>query len=254
VIDALVYNNVAGSGILSLSEGNFGQADSKINIIKLEDNKISENTELEVGIGGNSIVMDSAQTKVAIVMNGSHEIHILNLLTSEIDTTFSTATTGYGGPRNAKFVGELLYVTTYSDRILVFNHRTGKKVSSIIIDGNAEGLAVSENKLFATNIQYSNYQPNNRIFAYDLDKITSVEEAVPTQQTIRVYPNPVANDFHLVSDDLAGTNDIAIINSQGKIVATHSGTSNGAIALNADALGLTAIINGTRAVRFVVIK
>ena len=63
----------------------------------------------------------------------------------------------------------------------------------------------------------------------------------------------------MVSDDLAGTNDIAIINSQGKIVATHSGSSNGTIALNADALGLvagnyTAVINGNRAVRFVVIK
>ncbi|MER3329288.1 MAG: T9SS type A sorting domain-containing protein [Candidatus Kapaibacterium sp.] len=92
-----------------------------------------------------------------------------------------------------------------------------------------------------------------------MDKITSVEETAPTQQTIRVYPHPVSNDFHLVSDDLASTNDIAIINSQGKIVATHRGSSNGAIALNADALGLvsgnyTAVINGTRAVRFVVIK
>lgn len=259
VIDCIVYQNASGFGVVSLSEGNFGQPDAKINIIKLSTMGIGENTAIDVGTGGNSIVANADQTKAAVVMNGSHEIHILNLLTGEIDKTFSSKTSGYGGPRNAQFVGDLLYVTTYSNQIAVFNYETGRKVASITIDGNSEGIALFENYLFATNNNYSNYQPSNRIFLYDLDKITSVEETKATQQTIRVYPHPVANDFHLVSDDLAGTNDIAIINSQGKIVATHSGSSNGAIALNADALGLvagnyTAVINGTRAVRFVVIK
>ncbi|PKL78955.1 MAG: hypothetical protein CVV25_09620 [Ignavibacteriae bacterium HGW-Ignavibacteriae-4] len=259
VVDCIVYQNASGFGVVSLSEGNFGQPDSKINIVKLSTMGIGENTAIEVGTGGNSIVTNADQTKAAVVMNGSHEIHILNLITGEIDLTFSTGTSGYGGPRDAKFVGELLYVTTYSNEIIIFDSKTGVMKSSIMIDGNSEGLAFTENYLLATNIQYSNYQPSNRIFAYDLDKITSVEEAIPSEQTIRVYPHPVSNDFHLVSDDLAGTNDIAIINSQGKVVATYSGTSNGAIALNADALGLvsgnyTVVINGTRAVRFVVIK
>ncbi len=259
VIDCIVYQNASGFGVVSLSEGNFGVADAKINIIKLSTMGIGENTEIEVGTGGNSIVANADQSKAAIVMNGSHEVHILNLLTGKIDKTFSTSTSGYGGPRDAEFVGDLLYVSTYSNQISVFNYKNGKKVSSISIDGNSEGIAITDKYLLATNNNYSNYQPSNRIFAYDLDKITSVEEAVQTQQTIRVYPHPVSNDFHLVSDDLAGTNDIAIINSQGKIVATYNGSSNGAIALNADALGLTsgnytAVINGIRAVRFIVIK
>ena len=259
VIDCIVYQNASGFGVVSLSEGNFGQPDAKINIIKLSTMGIGENTAIDVGTGGNSIVVNADQTKAAVVMNGSHEVHILNLITGEIDLTFSTGTSGYGGPRDAKFQDDKLYVSTYSNKILVFDSNNGNQLSSITIDGNSEGIAITSNYLLAANINYSNYQPSNRIFAYDLDKITSVEETKATQQTIRVYPHPVANDFHLVSDDLAGTNDIAIINSQGKIVATHSGSSNGAIALNADALGLvagnyTAVINGTRAVRFVVIK
>lgn len=259
VVDCIVYQNAAGFGVVSLSEGNFGQPDAKINILKLSTMGFGDNKEVAVGTGGSSIVINAEQTLAAIVMNGSHEIHILDLLTDEILNTFSTGTSGYGGPRDAKFVGDLLYVTTYSNKILLFDSKTGKELSSITVDGLTEGLAITDKYLLAANINYSDYSPSNRIFAYDLDKITSVESQIPTKQTIRVYPNPVSNDFHLVSDDLAGTNDIAIINSQGKIVATHSGSSNGAIALNADALGLvagnyTAVINGTRAVRFVVIK
>ncbi|MEZ4724244.1 MAG: hypothetical protein R2863_06255 [Candidatus Kapaibacterium sp.] len=41
---------------VSLSEGNFGQPDSKINIIKLSTMGIGENTAIDVGTGGNSIV------------------------------------------------------------------------------------------------------------------------------------------------------------------------------------------------------
>ncbi|PKL78956.1 MAG: hypothetical protein CVV25_09625 [Ignavibacteriae bacterium HGW-Ignavibacteriae-4] len=259
VIDCIVYQNASGFGVVSLSEGNFGQPDSKINIVKLSTMGIGENTAIDVGTGGNSIVANADQTKAAVVMNGSHEIHILNLITGEIDLTFSTGTTGYGGPRESVFNNDRLYVTTYSNQIMVFDVNSGSKLSSINIDGNSEGLFIEKNFLMVANNQYSNYEASNRIFAHDINKITSVEEAIPSEQTIRVYPHPVSNDFHLVSDDLAGTNDIAIINSQGKIVATYSGSSNGAIALNADALGLTsgnytAVINGTRAVRFVVIK
>ena len=262
VVDCIVYQNASGFGVVSVSEGNFGKADSKINLIKLSTKGIEENSAIEVGTGGISISTNLdkfEQTKAAIVMNGSHEIHILNLLTGEIDLTFSTGTSGYGGPREAVFYNDNLFVTTYSNQVMMFDVNTGKRLSSINIDGNSESIIIENTTLFVANNQYSNYEASNRVYAYDIDKITSVEKTVQTEQSIRVYPNPVANDFHLVSDDLAGTNDIAIINSQGKIVATYSGSSNGAIALNADALGLTsgnytAVINGTRAVRFVVIK
>ncbi len=259
VIDCIVYQNASGFGVVSLSEGNFGVADAKINIIKLSTMGIGENTEIAVGTGGNSIVADSLQTMAAIVMNGSHEVHILNLITGEIDLTFSTGTTGYGGPRDSYFYNDKLYVTTYSNQILVFDVKTGEKINSILVDGHTEGIAVSKDYIITANSNYSDYSANNRILGYKHLIKSNIEESTSSEQTIRVYPHPVANDFHLVSDDLAGTNDIAIINSQGKIVATHSGSSNGAIALNADALGLTsgnytAVINGTRAVRFVVLK
>src|SRR5690606_31334445 len=56
VIDVIVYQNDSGFGIVSVSEGNFGQSDSKINIVKLSTMGIGENTTIEVGSGGNSIV------------------------------------------------------------------------------------------------------------------------------------------------------------------------------------------------------
>jgi hypothetical protein len=259
VVDCIVYQNNSGFGVVSLSEGNFGQPDAKINIIKLSTMGIGDNTAIDVGTGGNSIVANANQTKAAIIMNGSHEIHILNLITGEIDLTFSTGTSGYGGPRDAKFYNDRLYVTTYSNQILVFDANTGEKINSILVDGNTEGLAVDKDYIITANSNYSDYSASNRVLGFKHPIISSVEETEQSNQTIRVYPHPVSNDFHLVSDDLAGTNDIAIINSQGKIVATYSGSSNGAIALNADALGLvagnyTAVINGIRAVRFVVIK
>ncbi|MER3329289.1 MAG: hypothetical protein RIF34_06895, partial [Candidatus Kapaibacterium sp.] len=144
VIDCIVYQNSSGFGVVSLSEGNFGQPDAKINIIKLSTMGISENIAIDAGTGGNSIVANADQSKAAIVMNGSHEIHILNLITGEIDLTFSTGTSGYGGPRDAKFQEDKLYVSTYSNKIIVFDSRTGTQLSSITIDGNSEGMAITD--------------------------------------------------------------------------------------------------------------
>lgn len=259
VVDLTVYQNASGFGVLSVSEGTFGEADAKLNILKLSTMGFGDNISIDIGKTASAVVTNNDQTKAAVVMNGSHEIHIIDLLTDEKVLTFSTGTTGYGGPRDAKFVGDTLFVTTYSNQILAFDSKTGTKLGSLALDGKSEGLYVDGAKIYATNINYSNYQPNNRIFAYKYDKLTDVETQLPTLETIRVYPNPVINDFHIVSDDLAGANNLVIVNSNGKIVATHSGYSDGAIALNTQSLGLdagtyTAVINGQRAVRFIVIK
>ncbi|MFA7326847.1 MAG: hypothetical protein WC121_09300 [Candidatus Kapaibacterium sp.] len=260
VSDIIVYGKGNGFNVLSVSEGNFGQPDAKITLVEsnIMTGKITT-TEFDAGTTGSAVIANSDNSKAAIVMNGSHEIHIFDMNTNEIILTFSTGTSGYGGPRDAKFYNDRLYVTTYTNQVLAFDYETGQRVSTILVDGHTEGLAVDKDYIIVANNNYSDYSANNRILGFKHPVKSSVEETIQSQQTIRVYPHPVSNDFHLVSDDLAGTNDIAIINSQGKIVATHSGSSNGAIALNADALGLvagnyTAVINGTRVVRFVVIK
>jgi len=258
IVDLGVYQNSAGFGVVSLSEGTFGEEDAKVNILKLGFTGFTENISIDVGATGSGIAMNIGQTKAAIVMNGSHEVHIIDLLTAEKEFTFSTGTSGFAGPRNAEYVGNELYVTTYAGKVLIFNPSTGDKLSEITIDGNTEGIAASDNHIYVANNNYSNYSPNNRILAFD-KTITNVEQSTVSSTPIRIYPHPVANDFHLVSDDLVGELSIAIIDGQGKIVATHSAVADGEVAMSADELGLgagnyTAVINGTKAVRFIVIK
>ncbi len=258
IVDLGVYQNSAGFGVVSLSEGTFGEEDAKVNILKLGFTGFTENISIDVGATGSGIAMNVGQTKAAIVMNGSHEVHIIDLLTAEKEFTFSTGTSGFAGPRNAAFVGNNLYVTTYAGKVLIFNPETGDKLSEIIVDGLAEGIAASDNHIYVANNGFSNYSPNNRILAFN-KTITNVEQSSVASAPIRIYPHPVANDFHLVSDELVGELSIAIIDGQGKIVATQSAVADGEVAMSADELGLragnyTAVINGTKAVRFIVIK
>ncbi len=258
VLDCIIYQNESGFGVVSISEGTFGESDSKLNIIKLSTQGISDNTVLDIGSGAASIVANQDQTKAAIVMHGSHEVHILNLLTGEISTTIPTGTSGLGGPRDAVFYNNMLYVTTYSNRILVIDLTKGEQVGYLNVDGETEAIITENNFILVANSKYADKEPNNRLIAYNIDNITNVE-ITKTQQTIRVYPHPVVNDFNIVSDDISGQFDLVIFDGQGKVIATKSGHSSGAIALNIEELGLTngiytAIINGNRTVRFVVGK
>lgn len=261
VIDVTVYQNGSGFGVISVSEGNFNESDATINILKLGFTGITENISIDAGMTGSNVVTNSIQTKAAVVMNGSHEIHIIDLLKAEKSMTFSTGTTGYGGPRDAIFGDKYLYVTTYSNKVLVFDSETGDKVSEYIVDGHSEGILEANAFFYIANNNYSNYKPSSRVVAYNKNpNITNVSsEANDYTSPIRIYPHPVGNEFHMVSDELVGELEIAIIDGQGKIVATHSAVADGEIAMSADELGLvagnyTAIINGTKAVRFIVIK
>src|SRR6056300_1411622 len=261
VIDVTVYQNGSGFGVISVSEGNFNESDATINILKLGFVGFTENISIDAGMTGSNVVTNSIQTKAAVVMNGSHEIHIIDLLKAEKELTFSTGTTGYGGPRDVIFINKLLFVTTYSNRVLVFDSENGDKLSEYSVDGHSEGIIEANSYFYIANNNYSNYKPNSRVVAYNKNpRITNVDsEASDYTSPIRIYPHPVGNEFHMVSDELVGELEIAIIDGQGKIVATHSAVADGEVAMSADELGLgagnyTAIINGTKAVRFIVIK
>lgn len=258
VVDCITYKNDSGLGVVSISEGTFGESDSKLNIIKLNSKGVTDNTVLDIGSGAASIVANQDQTEAAVVMHGSHEVHILNLLTGKIIKTIPTETSGFGGPRDAVFHNDILYVTTYSNRVLVLDLVKSEQVGYLKVDGDTEAIITENNFVLVANSKYADKEPNNRLIAYNIDNITNVE-LTQTKQTIRIYPHPVVNDFNIVSDDISGQFYLVIFDGQGKVIATKSGYSSGAIALNIEELGLTtgtytAIINGIRTVRFVVGK
>lgn len=259
VVDCIIYQNESGFGVVSISEGTDGESDSKLNIIKLSTQGISDNTVLDIGSEAVSIVANSDQTEAAIVMHGSHEVHILNLLTGEINNTIPTETSGLGGPRDAVFYNNMLYVTTYSNRILVIDLTEGEQVGYLNVDGDTEAIITEHYYLYVTNIKYSDNEPNNRLIVYNIDKITNVEYTKSPEQGIRVYPNPVVDDFHIVSDNKTGTYDIVIFDEQGRVVAKKKHNNTAEIELNTKTLGLssgtyTAVINNKKTVRFVVVR
>lgn len=259
VIDCILFENEAGVGAVSVSQGEDGVANAKANILRIDENGISENISLDIGSSGNSVAINSDQTSAAIVMYGSHEVHIVDLIGGTITNTISTNTSDMGGPRQVVFHNSSLYVTTYSNQVLILDLVKGEQVGTILIDGNSEGIVVKDNLLLVANSSYEDFMPCSRLLTFDIDKITNVEYTKPSEQTVRVYPNPVVDKFHIVSDDIAGTYDIVIFDEKGRVVATKSGNNTAEIVLIVKSLGLssgtyTALINNKKTVRFVVVR
>jgi len=265
IVDArFIYNDESG-GAIALSEGDFEKKDAQIQFFSFNKKEARLTSTLYTGGIGTKVSHSLDKSLFYVIMGGSHEIHIVDRNTRAIVSTVKTNTTGSGGPKDAATdADELLYVSTYSDQIQLYDNYATNPSLSFVKEGTGFTNNISQytnNYIFVDNIQHTNGDPSNKIYFYTNIK-TNVENGGINKKItppVRIYPHPVANDFHLVSDDLVGELSIAIVDGQGKIVATHSAVADGEVEMSADELGLgagnyTAIINGTKAVRFIVIK
>lgn len=163
-----------GVGLAIVCEGVFGQANGTIEIWAPGATGY-ERTTIGVGDTPNYIVVDGDAAYV--VVNGSHTIVKINLLTKSAVDTFQTETTGYEGPREAVISGDYIYVTTFAGDVRIFDKNTGMRLVSVDVDAKPEGLALINEKLFVTRtFQADNYDSHSGVLVYTLDQVLSVAE------------------------------------------------------------------------------
>jgi len=256
--------------VVTLNEGDYEDSKSNLEFILFHTAEVKKENNIELDGVGSKISLPNQSNRIYPIMTANHKIHIVDLDKEKLTATINTDTKGNGGPRDVEIGTNLesgywlLFTSTYSDEIQMYDASDGKSYHRYNIKRTGYTGDVNYFDYYYTiidNIQHKYNDPSNRIYLYNSQRTLAVDYDFGKINTppIRIYPHPVANDFHLVSDELVGDLDIAIIDGQGKIVATHSAIADGEVAMSADELGLgagnyTAVINGTKAVRFIVIK
>jgi hypothetical protein len=266
IVDSKFQKHNLYNLVVTLNEGDYELANSKAEFFIFHTDTVLKNNSIELDGIGAKISIPKFSKWMYPIMTESHKIHLIDIDDEELVATINTDTKDNGGPRDIEIDTEhwLLFTSTYSGEIKMYELLQGN--TSTLFNLKRTGFtgdvnSFNYNYILVDNVMHNHFDPSNRIYLFNSKIISKVDNNFSqiTTPPIRIYPHPVGNEFHMVSDELVGELEIAIIDGQGKIVATHSTSADGEVAMSADELGLgagnyTAIINGTKAVRFIVIK
>ena len=198
------------STVLVLSEGNFGASDGTL---ALAQRSGTTWTSAVLCTGGtpNHFVVDG--NTAYVVMNGSHEVVIVNLETRSITSRISTGTSGYDGPREAAIHGGRLFVTTFTGNVLVIDVTSASIVGRISIDAKPEALAVINDKLWVTRTYVAGgYAAERNVNIYQLDDATSVATTMVQERASRAIlttSDAIAVPEFTISDGVIRITDIS---------------------------------------------
>jgi hypothetical protein len=198
---------VVGKYLFILCEGSFGQNDSKLWVYELRSFdetsfEIAFVKDIEIGDTGNHLALAGSNTLI-ITMNGSHQIHLLNVNDLTIEKTIQLPTTSYNGPRESGVIGDSIIVTTaYDGNLYIFNF-DGNQIGSINTTDKLEGVYTyifpNPNMNYyivaASSPFHPDYTSNDKVYVFlnfsDVAETNRISEINP-------YPNP-ANDFVKIS-------------------------------------------------------
>ncbi|MCX7908307.1 MAG: T9SS type A sorting domain-containing protein [Ignavibacteria bacterium] len=197
---------VVGNYLFILCEGTLGQNNSKLWVYEIKSFdqwEIAFVKEFEIGDTGNHL-RKVGNDKLLITMNGSHQIHILNVTTLQIEKTIQLPTSGYDGPRESGIIGDKTIVTTAYDGNLYIFDTNGNQLGRISIANKLEGIFTytfpNPNMNFsivvATSPFLPNYQPNDKIYLF-VNFLSNVENNI-FLNNFKIFPNP-ANDYIVLS-------------------------------------------------------
>ena len=159
-----VYYETNKKKILAILSEGTGNNDVELQFIELRKDSIYPLTVFkEIGKTGNYI--ERYVNLLAVVMNGSNEVIIIDLSNIAVKKTINTGTTGFDGPREAVFLSSSeLLITTYSGdvRLIDINAESIKKIFPV--DSKAEGICIKKDEyMLVSNISNTDYSANNII-------------------------------------------------------------------------------------------
>ena len=171
------------STVLILSEGNFGATDGTLAVAERNGTTWTSTVLCTGGTPNHFTVHDG---KAFVVMNGSHEIVVVDLTTRSIINRMSTGTTGYDGPREAVIHDGRCFVTTFTGEVLIFDIATGSRVGRITVDAKPEALAIVDGTLWVTRTYVAGgYAAERNVNIYQLDDATSVVTTMVQERASR---------------------------------------------------------------------
>lgn len=146
-----------------LSEGS-GNDDVELQFLELRKDSIYPFIVFK-NIGKTGNYLERYVNLLAVVMNFSNEVIIIDLSNLAVKKTINTGTSGFDGPREASFVSSSeLLVTTYTGdvRFIDINSETIKKIFPVA--SKAEGICIKRDEyMLVSNISNPNYSANNII-------------------------------------------------------------------------------------------
>lgn len=161
-------------GLAVLSEGNFGQPNGLFDMWK-QSSLGTARTSLMVGNTPNHFLISGDSAYVTV--NGSHWVVIVNLVTTEAVDTILVGTTGFDGPRESVVANGMLYVSTFSSDVRVFEIASGRLIGTIPLDAKPEGLAINGYDLWVTrSYEKGGYAAERNVAVYDVRQAVSVND------------------------------------------------------------------------------
>ncbi|HYF03034.1 MAG TPA: hypothetical protein VEC36_06640 [Patescibacteria group bacterium] len=228
-----------------LNEGLFGQGNSTITLSSNTEEAVMETT-LPLGDGANFFQVEG--DSVYVVVNGSHQVVVIDMNNQAIVKTIATGTEAFNGPREAAIWGNYLLVTTYNNDIRVFDIPTGNLINTIPVSGKVDPIQIYNGKVIAGITLKNDYSADNALAILNLDSVlsygTSVAEEKISFIVSAIAPNPIQASG-VISATFPSETSIArieIIAPNGVSVGEFTtGLHNGELryVLNSDELGLS---------------
>ena len=213
---AITYTMPAdGIETVILNEGGFGTSTATLMITS----GIGNLATIPIGDTGNHLFLNGG--RAFTTMNGSHEVHIIDLNTRRMTRTIPTGTTGFNGPRESVLIGNTLYTTTYASDVRAFDITTGREIARYNPRGKPEGIAAFGNSIVVANaFEAGGFASANTVVV--LNAVTTSVKEQPLQAEVSCSPNPVIDRTTLRVegiDALQKDVSLTLVNALGQHVA-----------------------------------
>jgi hypothetical protein len=228
------------TGLAILNEGIFGTSTSTVQIIDG-----NQNTVINVGDTGNHIFFSPFRYRLIVTVNGSHQVHIIELVNGkQITRTIPTNTSGFNGPRESVLIGNTLYVTTYASDVRMFDITTGAELGRLNPRGKPEGIAALGNSIVVANaFESGGFASATSVVV--LNPSTSVKNTFDGDARVSLFPNPTRDrtTIRIQGEKAFSENAVfTLVNPLGKTIATLTAHNTSASTMesefSAEELGL----------------
>ncbi|MCX7735135.1 MAG: T9SS type A sorting domain-containing protein [Candidatus Kapabacteria bacterium] len=205
--------------IIVLNEGDFGAANSSVQIFKKNGEKYELEKNIITGDGSNHITI--VNDILIVTNNASHDLTIIDLTKNEILKKIKLPTEGFSGPRETIYSPKLnqIITSTYNGKVYVHNFE-GDLLETIETEGNPEGLLLIESPvplLFVANeFIKESYEPNSSFQIFS-NKVLSKDEISNNKPEFIL--NSFTNTIEINNTDFQNNYlSIMIFNSLGKLI------------------------------------
>ena len=160
-------------GWIVVNEGLFGQPNGSVTIIEATGATSYSARTVVVGDTPNHLAVRG--TTAWVVVNGSHTLVGVDILSATAIDTVAMETSGYDGPRECAIFAERAYVSTYAGVVREVHLDSSKITRTFTVESKAEGMCIVGNDLWVCRaMEDSSYAPDSSIFIFSIAEPSSV--------------------------------------------------------------------------------